>query len=194
MPNQRVVVTRLSAQRHAIKMKTLALLLVLSVPLCAAANESCTLEELKLSPASPLAERLFYTGTCHYRNKEYQQSVELWKKLLELRTVEPAHTALQVSALNNLGYMLFFGNGIAENKQEAIAYWNKAIGMGHTEAEYHLCHAYADVDVSTYNPVKAIAHCEKAELIYRGMREKGSDDGEILKQIETYLKQLKKNA
>jgi len=175
-------------------MKILVLLLMLFLSPWAVADDSCPLEELKLSPQSPLAERLFYVGTCHYRNKEYRQSVELWKELTELDGIEPAQVELQIDALNNLGYMLFFGYGVDEDKHEALSYWNKAIGLGHTEAEYHLCHAYADVGVSTYDAVRAISHCQKAELLYRGMRKKHSHERAMLRDIKKYLKQLKKNA
>ncbi len=154
------------------------------------AKESCDLESLKLTSESALAERLFYVGTCHYRNEEYEKSVGLWKQLAELKNIEPKYSELQVDSLNNLGYMLFFGYGIQENKAEAMRYWNDAINLGHTEAEFHLCHAYGDSKVSTYNPVKAIAHCKKAQLVYRGMKDKSSGEKENLKIINNYLKDL----
>ncbi|WP_395004930.1 hypothetical protein, partial [Undibacterium sp.] len=87
---------------------------------------------MKLSKDSVQAEKLFYVGTCHYRKKEYERSVALWKKLSLLEDMEPKYVELQISALNNLGYMLFFGFGIEENKSEAIKYWNQAIALGHT--------------------------------------------------------------
>jgi TPR repeat protein len=126
------------------------------------------------------------------QKKEYSESVLSWKELSGLTNIAPKHVELQISALSNLGYMLFFGYGIEENKEEAVVYWNKAIGLGHTEAEYHLCHAFADPEVSTYNPVKALSHCEKAKLIYQGMEKKNDDEKSILKQVKNYLKQLKK--
>lgn len=172
-------------------MKTFISLALLLLPIFTFANESCTLEDIKLAPDSAQAEKLFYTGTCHYRNEQYEKSVALWKELSNLKNIESEHAELQVSALNNLGYMLFFGYGVKENNAQAIGYWNKAIGLGHTEAEYHLCHAYADSKVSTYNPIKALPHCEKAKLIYQGIEEKNDDEKIILKQINTYLKHLK---
>lgn len=172
-------------------MKTLTFLTLLLFPIFVFANESCSLEEINLTADSAQAEKLFYTGTCHYNNKQYEKSVALWKELSNLKDIEPAHTELQISALNNLGYMLFFGYGVEENKTYAIEHWNKAIGLGHTEAEYHLCHAYADSEVSTYNPTKALPHCEKAKLIYQGIEEKNDNEKIILGQIKNYLKHLK---
>lgn len=173
-------------------MKILSLLVLLISPLLAFADESCSLAEVKLSEDSVQAEKLFYVGTCHYRKKEYTTSVALWKELSLLENIEPKYVELQISALNNLGYMFFFGYGIGENKPEAIKYWNQAIALGHTEAEYHLCHAYADAKVSTYSPVKALPHCEKAKLIYQGIENKSNDEKVMLKQINNYIKQLKK--
>lgn len=172
-------------------MKALTFLVLVICPVFSLANESCSLEEIKLTADSPQAEKLFYTGTCHYRNEQYEKSVALWKELSLLEGVEEEHVELQISALSNLGYMLFFGYGITENKTEAVEYWNRAVALGHTEAEYHLCHAYADPEVSTYNPRKARPHCEKAKLIYRGIKEKSDDDKIILKQINGYLKHIK---
>lgn len=173
-------------------MKLISLFLVLLLPLYAFAEESCSLQEADLTPESPLAQRLFYVGTCHYRKKEYAEAVQHWKKLSVLTNVEPEYVELQTSSLNNLGYMLFFGYGIAKDEDEALTYWHKAIGLGHIESEYHLCHAYADSEASTYSPVKALPHCEKSKLLYQGMPEKTSDEVHILKQINHYLEQLKK--
>lgn len=170
--------------------KLISLILLLSSPF-ALAGEICSLEEIKLTADSAQEEKLFYTGTCYYRYEQYEKSVALWRELSQLKAVAPEYVELQINVLNNLGYMLFFGYGVDENKAEAIAYWNKAIGLGHTEAEYHLCHAYADSEVSTYNPTKALPHCEKAKLIYQGMEEKNKDEKIILEQINKYLNHLK---
>ena len=172
-------------------MKALLLLILFLAPLSSYANESCTLEDLSLTSDSAQAQKLFFVGTCHYRKKEYATSVALWKELSLLENIEPKYIELQISALNNLGYMFFFGFGTEEDKQVALKYWYQAIGLGHTEAEYHLCHAYADAEVSTYNPVKALPHCEKAKLIYQGTEDSTSDEKLMLKQINRYIQQLK---
>lgn len=173
-------------------MKYIAQIVILLMSFDLYAKGSCTDEDIGLTPSAHLAERLFYTGTCHYRNGEYHKSVDLWGRLAKIENIDPRYNELQISAFNNLGYMLFFGNGVQENKAKAIEYWNKAISSGHTEAEYHLCHAYADVKVSTYNPVLARPHCEKARLIYQGIKQPDADEQVILKQIVGYLTQLGK--
>ncbi|WP_053094153.1 SEL1-like repeat protein [Cellvibrio sp. pealriver] len=125
-------------------MKILPFLMLILCSHFVLANEPCSLADIKLTEDSPQAERLFYTGTCHYRNEQYEKSVALWKELSLLDDIPDEYVELQISALSNLGYMLFFGYGVKENKTEAIDYWNRAVALGHTEAEYHLCHAIAD--------------------------------------------------
>lgn len=166
------------------------IVLVLGLLVCASVNarEDCSLNALKLERGSDVALRLFYTGTCHYRNKEYAKSARVWQQLAELKTVKKEYQQLQVDVLNNLGYLMFFGLGIDKDQERAISYWQKAITLGQTESEYHLCHAYADKRQATYNREKARLHCKKALLIYRGMDPK---DEQILSLIEKYYERVK---
>jgi len=161
------------------------LFVLLLLSMAASSKEDCSLEEISLDKNSNIAEQLFYTGTCHYRNEDYGQAVDSWERLSALENLEPEHEELKIDVLNNLGYMMFFGYGTEQNQQKAITYWQQAIIMGHEEAEYHLCHAYADKKEGTYNLHKARQHCKKALLIYRGMEE---PDKDILKDINRYLK------
>jgi len=128
-------------------------------------------------------------GTCHFRNESYQRAVDSWENIVNLKITSEDDEGLKVDVLNNLGYMKFFGYGTPIDKKSAMAYWREAIQLGHYEAEYHLCHAYADSDEPTYNPRKGSKHCEKAKLIYKG---KEDSDKEILASIEKYLKELGK--
>lgn len=132
-------------------------------------------------------EKYFYTGTCHYRNKDYGLSVKNWEMILPLSPESDEDEELKISVLNNLGYMKYFGYGTAKDQKSAMKYWKEAILLGHYEAEYHLCHAYGDSDQPTYNVAKARTHCEKARLIYKGMDE---PDQEILEDIEYYLSKI----
>ena len=169
-------------------MKKVLILIGLCTSFLAYGKEDCSLEALKLSNKSNIEERLFYTGTCHYRNKDYAYSAKAWKQLADMDNVDKEHLKLQVDVLNNLGYLMFFGLGIEKSQYKAIEYWKKAITLGQTESEYHLCHAYADNKQSTYNREKAQMHCKKALLIYRGMDPR---DDEILSLIEAYYEKVK---
>lgn len=154
------------------------------------AAESCDLESIGLTKASPLPQKLFYTGTCHYRNEDYAAAAEVWQKLAALEPLPEQYRELQVSSLNNLGFLMFFGDGIDKDQQQAVAYWEKAATLGQPEAEYHLCHAYADARDSTYAPGKAAPHCDRAESYYATIKEPGRNDQIILSQIRGYKTQL----
>lgn len=41
-------------------------------------------------------------------------------------------------AMNNLGYMLRFGDGVEEKKEEALEWYLKAAKAGDMDAQYHL--------------------------------------------------------
>lgn len=164
-------------------MKIIFILVFTAFPGLAFGATECGLEDIGLEHSSNRAEKLFYTGTCHYRNEDYVLAVEKWEELLSLEGIDPEYEELQIDALNNLGFMLFFGYGTEKDKAGAVGYWKSAILMGHEESEYHLCHAYAEKDQPTFHLAKARKHCRKALLIYRGMDD---PDEEILQQIKKY--------
>lgn len=153
------------------------------------AKEVCDFDALEIEENDSEITKLFYTGTCHYRNKDYNLSVENWEKLSKAIPLSEKDEKLKVDTLNNLGYMKFFGFGTDKNQSIALEHWNSAISMGHKEAEFHLCHAYADIDETTHNIAKARKHCNKAQLIYKSMEPRNE---EILQSIERYLEQLGK--
>lgn len=171
-------------------MRPIILLAILSFCPNLAAGESCDPNDLNLPANNGHPEHLFYVGTCNYRNKDYSEAARYWKKLLDIDDVDSRYHELQVSAYNNLGYMFFYGYGVSEDKAEALSLWNKAISLGHTESEFHLCHAYADSDEPTYDPVKARLHCNKAELIYKGIEGRDEIQEDILAIIKKYQAQL----
>lgn len=162
-------------------------ILVLSIAAVTFAKEQCDPASIGLDKDSSEIERYFYTGTCHYRNKDYSLSVKNWEKLSSIKPEVAVDEELKVDVLNNLGYMKFFGFGTEKDQETAILYWREAILLGHYEAEFHLCHAYADKEEPTFNLAKARKHCEKARLIYKG---KDDSDPEILSDIESYLEGL----
>lgn len=170
-----------------ISMRYLFLIIILVIASGAFAKEQCDLKSIGLDESSSKIEQYFYIGTCHYRNKDYALSVKSWENLASLKSDSATDEELKVDVLNNLGYMKFFGFGTEKNQELAITYWKEAILLGHYEAEFHLCHAYADKNEPTFNLGKARKHCEKAKLIYKG---KDDSDPEILSDIESYLEQI----
>ncbi len=168
-------------------MKSFVLLFLIFIGSDLLAAENCKKSAIGLENSEDMAEIYFFIGTCHYRNEDYKKAVDSWQKLIKLEHISEEFESLTIDVLNNLGFMMFFGLGIEKDQQQAIDYWKQAILEGHDEAEYHLCHAYADNQQSTYNPPKAKKHCRKALLIYQSME---PQDTEILNDIRNYLSRL----
>ena len=155
-----------------------------------AAKESCETGDIGLDSESSKVEKLFYIGTCHYRNEDYDKAAANWSALISNPETSNSDNELIISANNNLGYLLFFGFGVKQDQEQALKHWSYAISLGHTESEFHLCHAYADKAQPTFNLSKASMHCKKAQLIYQGIEEPDEDEKLMLKQINSYLNDL----
>ncbi|MEM7081920.1 MAG: sel1 repeat family protein [Pseudomonadota bacterium] len=153
------------------------------------AKEDCGPEAIGVTEEA-LAQKYFYTGTCHFRNNDYAEAAQSWTKLANLESVNADDQSLQIDVLNNLGYLLFFGYGVEADQREALNYWHKAVGLGHDESEYHLCHAYGDADEATFDKAKAQTHCDNAFSLYSNMTDMNDDHKTILKQITFYRNQV----
>ena len=170
---------------------SLHVLLLVGISSYALADEACDENALGLESSDSTITRLFYTGTCHYRNRAYGDAVTYWQQIPLLDPANADEQALSLHSLNNLGYLLFFGLGVEEDKSTALEYWQTATEQGHDEAVYHLCHAYADVDQPTYDSYQAKPYCQKAKRIYL---DKQREDDVILEAIDGYLKQLNRHS
>lgn len=146
-------------------------------------KEDCSLKALQLVESPLVAEQLFFSGTCYFRNKEFSKAAAHWDELLQLENTRTDREDFRTSTLNNLGYLYFFGFGVKEDKSRAVEYWQQAALSGHHEAEYHLCHAHAEKEEPTYDVVKARNHCKKALLIYH---QKTKSNDRILSDLENY--------
>ena len=170
-----------------------ALILVFFTLYCgsAQATELCDEGALGLDDTDSTIRRLFYTGTCHYRNQDYPDAVTYWQQVtrIDAQTIEDSD--LKIIALSNLGFMQFYGRGIEEDKNSALEYWQDAAQQGHDEAEYHICHAYADADEPTYHFHKAKQHCKKARHLYL---DRQPEDDDILGRIDVFLDQLNRHS
>lgn len=167
-------------------MKFLALFLLMTSTF-AYSKEKCDLASVGLSEYAHEIEKLYYVGTCNYRNEDYELSVQYWEKIPKILNIGLELKTLQISVLNNLGYMKFFGFGTNQDQPKAMEYWKQAVSMGNDEAEYHLCHAYADQAEPTFNLSRARRHCNKAFVVYNGMI---PPNEKILKSIKGYLEQI----
>lgn len=85
--------------------------------------------------AAPSPRSAYNLGVDAYRIKDYHHAREQWSK---------AATEGETSALNNLGYLMYYGLGGLEDRAGALALWRKAAVLGHSEAQWHLGHSFED--------------------------------------------------
>src|SRR6185503_1425061 len=63
----------------------------------------------------------------------------------------------EVRALNNLGYLLYYGLGGETDSKRAVSLWKKGALAGHSEAQWHLGRAFEDGKGVTQNYTRAYA-------------------------------------
>ena len=162
-------------------MKNLFTLIILIFSLSAYSAEKCQIEDAGEELLANDPKCVYFSGTKAFRNKNYELAAKYWEQIILLTPTSYEHLELKIDALNNLGYLLFYGDGINQNQNKAIEYWEKAASMGHLESEFHLCHGYADRNEQTYNKNRALLHCYKAQLIYQGITNPEDSDKECWK-------------
>ena len=86
-----------------------------------------------LGCATQPTQSAYNLGVNAYQAKNYVVAREQWSKAIE---------AGDTSALNNLGYLLYFGLGGTPDSTRAVALWKRAATAGHSEAQWHLGYAY----------------------------------------------------
>lgn len=126
-----------------------------------------------LGCATPPTESAYNQGVNAFRIKNYGVAREHWAK-----AVEEGET----SALNNLGYLLYFGLGGPSDVARAIALWKRAATLGHSEAQWHLGHAYESGNGVQQSNAEAYAW-------YRCAIESTSAAPETDKEIEARISQ-----
>ena len=97
---------------------------------------------------APSTESEYNRGVDAYRVKDYAAARLHWSKAVEER---------EVSALNNLGYLLYYGLGGSTDEGRAIQLWTRAAELGHSESQWHLGRAFEDGTGTTQNLPQAYA-------------------------------------
>jgi len=85
--------------------------------------------------SQPAPESSYSKGVAAYKVKDYAAAREQWSKASEEG---------YVSALNNLGYLLYYVLGGEADRVQAISLWKRAALLGHSEAQWHLGQAFED--------------------------------------------------
>jgi len=95
--------------------------ILLAVLTCA----GCATERVPDSP--------YNRGVEAYRAKDYSEAAAQWTIAAE---------AGEISAKNNLAFLMFNGLGGEKQQEKAIALWQSAAMQGHAESQWHLGNAY----------------------------------------------------
>jgi len=98
------------------------------------------------APSSPRSE--YNLGVDAYRAKDYASARLHWTRAVEEH---------ELSAFNNLGYLLYYGLGDEPDSARAVSLWLKAAKDGHSEAQLHLGHAFEDGKGTKQSLVEAYA-------------------------------------
>ena len=98
--------------------------------------------------AAPSTESEYNQGVDAYRVKDYAAARLHWSKAVEER---------ELSALNNLGYLLYYGLGGSTDEGRAVQLWTRAAELGHSESQWHLGRAFEDGTGPTQNLPQAYA-------------------------------------
>ena len=96
----------------------------------------------------PTSESAYNLGVSAYRAKDYSAARTHWSD---------AVASGDVSALNNLGYLFYYGLGGAADQQQAVGLWRRAAERGDSEAQWHLGAAYQEGKALPQSNVEAYA-------------------------------------
>lgn len=131
--------------------------------------------------SQPVEESAYNKGVHAYRAKDFVGAREQWSKALEKG---------EISAMNNLGYLLFEGLGGPPDLEQAIGLWEKAAKLGHSESQWHLGDAYERGKGVQRSSTEAYAWYRCA--IASAQAAPGSDviEAEILRDASTSLAKL----
>jgi len=136
-----------------------------------------------LAAAAAVAQESSYNqGVEAYRAKNYAQARLHWAQAVDEG---------EVRALNNLGYLLYYGLGGEADPRRAVSLWKKGALAGHSEAQWHLGRAFEDGKAATKNRVRAYAwyRCALASAQAAAKRDP-EVESEIARDVEASLAAL----
>jgi TPR repeat protein len=136
------------------------------------------------------ADSAYNQGVAAYRAKDFATARKHWASSV---------ADGDLSAQNNLGYLLYYGLGGERDTEGAVRLWRKAATAGHPEALWHLGDAYQDGDALPQSHVEAYAwyRCAVATAEAGSEGEDGSVEQAIAndarKSLEKLLGQLSRD-
>jgi len=90
----------------------------------------------------------YNSGVDAYRRQDFAAARIFWSAAIDEG---------ETLALNNLGYLLYYGKGGDADPHRAVEYWKQAGKMGHSEAQWHLGVAFEDGKAIPTNLIEAYA-------------------------------------
>jgi len=123
-------------------------------------------------------------GVDAYKKKDYAEARAQWSASV---------TKGNIDAMNNLGYLLYYGHGTDRAPQDAVQLWRVAAFAGQSEAQWHLATAY-DTGVGVAgDPAKAYAwyRCSIETASTKLRSDKGDTEAQILKDAKQSLAKLR---
>lgn len=145
----------------------------------------CQAPDLESLPSTHV-KCYYYTGTKHFRAKEYAAALEQWQAVVDQSDIPVEFEYLRANAQSNIGFLYYMGWGVEPNLDIAIErYWLPAEKAGHDEAAYHLCHAYADDGNQL-----ALGYCREALRRYNTSTGTDHQESEIIAQLRKYIARL----
>ena len=135
------------------------------------------------APSSPRSE--YNLGVDAYRAKDYASARLHWTRAVEEH---------ELSAFNNLGYLLYYGLGGEPDSARAVSLWLKAAKDGHSEAQLHLGHAFEDGEGTRQSLVEAYAWYRCALVNSQAAAKTNDSEAQIAqdasKSLTTLLRKL----
>jgi hypothetical protein len=146
---------------------------ILTMALAAAALSACA--------TRPDTRSAYSDGVAAYRIKDYATARLEWRKEV---------SAGNLSAMNNLGYLLAEGLGGERDEIVAIQLWTTAAKQGHSEAAFHLGRAYEEGSGVNKSDVEAYAWLTCAVASARAASRTDDFEANILQDANDALSML----
>jgi|GEM_PF-2610913 len=142
------------------------------------AQEQCPLDDLK--QLNYLAIQCqFYLRTQAYRARTFTIAAAHWQNVIDSQSQTESEKELQSSALSNLTFLRYTGQGVEKDKATAVAAWKKAAAQGDLEPRRHLGYAYSDKDFKERNQITSLAWYKATVSHYLSMKTTRDSDRNV---------------
>ena len=123
-------------------------------------------------------------GVDAYKRKDYAEALAQWSASVAKGNID---------AMNNLGYLLYYGRGTDRAPQDAVQLWRVAAFAGQSEAQWHLAAAYETGLGVEADVAKAYAwyRCSVETASAKLQGDKRDAEARILKDAKESLSKLR---